>query len=76
MWKKFKDKDDNRISPALIVNIYSYSLNAKCSLSESIRVKAYDNGNINLLKDQIEKTNLYMRILSKNILHINKNIII
>ena len=53
--KKFKDKDDNKISPALIVNIYSYSLNAKCSLSESIRVKAYDNGNINLLKDQIEK---------------------
>lgn len=66
--KKFKDKDDNKISPALIVNIYSYSLNAKCSLSESIRVKAYDNGNINLLKDQIEKNKpIYEDIIKKYI---------
>lgn len=66
--KKFKDKDDKRISPALIINVYSYSLNAKCSLSESIRVKAYDNGSINLLKDQIEKNKpIYEDIIKKYI---------
>lgn len=66
--KKFKDKDDKRISPALIVNVYSYSLNAKCSLSESIRVKAYDNGSINSLKDQIEKNKpIYEDIIKKYI---------
>lgn len=66
--KKFKDKDDKRIPPALIVNVYSYSLNAKCSLSESIRVKVYDNGSLDLLKNKIEENKpIYEDIIKKYI---------
>ena len=41
--KNYKDSDNKRISPVKLIDVYSYSINTKCSLTESIRVKAYDN---------------------------------
>ena len=41
--KNYKDSDNKRISPVKLIDVYSYSINTKCSLTESIRVKAYDS---------------------------------
>lgn len=70
--KKFKDKDDKRISPSKIIDVYSYAKNAKCSLSESIRVKIYDNGNTEGLRDKIAKNkSVYEDVIKKYILYKN-----
>lgn len=66
--KKFKDKDNKRISPIKIIDVYSYAKNAKCSLSEAMRVKAYDNGNMDSLKEKIAKNkSIYEDIIKKYI---------
>lgn len=66
--KKFKDKDDKRISPIKIIDVYSYAKNAKCPLSEAMRVKVYDNGDKESLKDKIAKNkSIYEDIIKKYI---------
>lgn len=66
--KKFRDKDDMRIPPAAVMDVYSYSCNAKCSLSESIRIKVYDNGDRDTLRKKIEKNKpLYEDVIRKYI---------
>ena len=65
---KFRDKDDKRVPAGTIINVYSYSLNAKCSLSEAIRVKVYDNGSMEQTKESIERNKpVYEDIIRKYI---------
>lgn len=47
---KYKNKDDKKVSYKTIVDVYSYMINAKCSLSAAIRMKMYNNAS--------EKTNV------------------
>lgn len=66
--KKFRDKDDKGIKPSQIIDVYSYARNAKCSLSESIRVKIYDNGCIDDLRDSINRNKpIYEDVIRKYI---------
>lgn len=41
--KNFKDKDGKAIAPKSILSVYSYAMNAQCSMSDSIRKKIFDN---------------------------------
>lgn len=41
--KSFKTKEGKAVRPQLITEVYSYAINAQCSLSEAMRVKLYDN---------------------------------
>lgn len=41
--KNFKTKDGKSVSAAAITEVYSFALNAQCSLSEAMRQKLYDN---------------------------------
>lgn len=38
-----KNKNDEKVAPKSIVDIYSYMANAQCSLSDAIRMKMYNN---------------------------------
>lgn len=68
--KNFKDKDAKRVSPDKIIDVYSYAMNAKCSLSEAIRVKVYDNGDYESVKNRISKNkSVYEYIIRKYILY-------
>lgn len=40
---KIKDKNDRIINPSKIIEVYSYMVNARCSLSAAIRMRIYDN---------------------------------
>lgn len=72
--KNFKDKDDKRVSPAKIIEVYSYAKNAKCSLSEAMRVKVYDNGDVESLKNKIFKNKfVYEDIIKEYILYKKKH---
>lgn len=51
--KNFRDKDNHRVAPSTIIEVYSYAINACCSLSEAIRKKVYDNEN---LTPELKKT--------------------
>lgn len=50
-----KDKDEKKVSPTVIAGVYSYMVNAKCSLSDAIRMRIYHNApstlNVDRLKD-------------------------
>lgn len=64
--KKYKDNDNRRISPELLIDVYSYSINTKCNLTESIRVKAYDNQNSGEVFKSIEENkHLYADMIKK-----------
>lgn len=54
--KNFKDKDGKTISPRSILGVYSYAMNAKCSMSDAIRKKMFDSAP----KDD-EAANLYIK---------------
>ena len=54
--KSFKDKNGRVISPNSILNVYSYAMNAKCSMSDSIRKRIFDNAPQN-----DESVNLYIK---------------
>lgn len=53
--KKFKDKDGVSIQPKDVKEVFSYMRNVKCSLSEALRVKRYDNGDLQSCAIKIEK---------------------
>lgn len=53
--KNFKDKDGKTISPKSILKVYSYAMNAKCNMSESIRKNIFDNAS-----QDNEAANLYI----------------
>lgn len=64
--KKFKDKDDKAIKASQIIEVYSYARNAKCSLSESMRIKIYDNGLIDDVQESIRRNKpVYEDIIRK-----------
>lgn len=54
--KNFKDKNGKAISSKSILNVYSYAMNAKCSMSDSIRKKIFDNA-----PQDDEAANLYIK---------------
>lgn len=41
--KRFKDKDNNPVSPFMIHSVYSYAVNTMCSLSKAMRVVIFNN---------------------------------
>ncbi len=66
--KKFKDKDNNRVAPNAVIDVYSYVINTRCSLSESIRVKIYDNAQMETVKEMIERNKpVYADVIKKYI---------
>lgn len=68
--KNYKDSDNKRISPVKLIDVYSYSINTKCSLTESIRVKAYDNQKSEEVYETIEKNKyLYADMIKKYLLY-------
>jgi len=68
--KNYKDDDNRRITPQLLIDVYSYSINTKCSLTESIRVKAYDNQNSKEVYETIEKNkDFYADMIKKYLLY-------
>lgn len=46
-----KNKNDEKVAPKSIVDIYSYMANAQCSLSDAIRMKMYNNAPATLKVD-------------------------
>lgn len=46
--KKLRTPDGKTVSPSNLVDVYSYAINAQCSLSEAMRVKLYDNASASL----------------------------
>lgn len=46
-----KNKNDEKVAPKSIVDIYSYMANAQCSLSDAIRMKMYNNASATLNVD-------------------------
>jgi DNA helicase-2/ATP-dependent DNA helicase PcrA len=50
---KYKGFNDKTIRPENVLSIYSYMTNARCSLSDAIRMKMYDNApkDLNVEKD-------------------------
>lgn len=73
--KNFKDKDNRRVSPSIIVEVYSYAINAQCKLSEAIRKKVYDNEDYTpALQTTIEQNKpLYENIIRKYIAYKNEH---
>ncbi len=45
--KGLKDKENHVVKPTNVLEIYSYAVNARCSLSEAMRLKLYDNASRN-----------------------------
>lgn len=45
--KGLKDKENHVVKPTNVLEIYSYAVNARCSLSEAMRLKLYDNATLN-----------------------------
>jgi DNA helicase-2/ATP-dependent DNA helicase PcrA len=45
--KGLKDKENHVVKPTNVLEIYSYAVNARCSLSEAMRLKLYDNASPN-----------------------------
>lgn len=45
--KGLKDKENHVVKPSNVLEIYSYAVNARCSLSEAMRLKLYDNASRN-----------------------------
>lgn len=41
--KGLKDKEHHVVKPASVLDVYSFAINARCSLSEAMRMKLYDN---------------------------------
>ena len=41
--KNFKTKEGKSVSAKAVAEVYSFAMNAQCSLSEAMRVKLYDN---------------------------------
>ncbi len=41
--KGLKDKEHHVVKPASVLEVYSFAINARCSLSEAMRMKLYDN---------------------------------
>ena len=41
--KNFKTKEGRGVSAKAVAEVYSYAMNAQCSLSDAMRVKLYDN---------------------------------
>jgi len=71
--KHYKDEDNRRISPSLLIEVYSYAINTKCNLTESIRVKAYDNQKSDEVYESIEKNKyLYEDIIKKYLRYKNE----
>ncbi|MEG1564266.1 MAG: ATP-dependent helicase [Bacteroides sp.] len=73
--KNFKDKEHRTVKPSSISDVYSYAVNTKCSLSESMRVKLYDNASMEKdtpeskeLKERIEKNRpVYSELIKRYI---------
>lgn len=66
--KKFRDKDNHSVSPAAIQDVFSYMRNVRCSLSEAMRVKVYDNGDIKSCAEKIAKNKVvYEDVIKKYI---------
>lgn len=64
--KKFRDKDNQKISPKQLIDVYSYAINAKCNLTESIRLKVYDSQNNDEVYKKIElNKKLYADIIRR-----------
>lgn len=40
---QYRDSRDKKVKPEQILQVYSYMVNARCSLSDAIRMKLYDN---------------------------------
>lgn len=73
--KNFRDKDNHRVAPSTIAEVYSYAINAQCSLSESIRKKVYDNENLTAELEKTIETNkpVYENIIRKYIDYKNEH---
>lgn len=52
---KYKNKDNEKVKPKEILEIYSYMTNAQCSLSDAIRMKMYNNAPQSLDVDEDNK---------------------
>lgn len=65
--RNFKDTDGERIKPSKISDVCSYMANKMCSLSEAIRVKLYDNINLEILEDDDEDMRHYKEGLIEKI---------
>lgn len=50
--KGMKDKEKHVVKPSSVLDIYSYAVNACCSLSDAMRMKLYDNA----AKDDVNVT--------------------
>lgn len=46
--KKLRTSSGKTVSPANLVDVYSYAINAQCNLSEALRVKLFDNASASL----------------------------
>lgn len=66
--KKFKDKDNHSVTLASIQDVLSYMRNVRCSLTEAMRVKIYDNGDITSCREKIERNkSVYEDVIKKYI---------
>lgn len=64
--KKFRDLDNNAISAKSIIEVYSYAINAKCSLSESILMRICNNSDTEISRQYISKNkHIYEDIIKK-----------
>ena len=41
--KGLKDKENHVVKPSQVLDVYSYAINARCKLSDAMRIKLYDN---------------------------------
>lgn len=71
----FKDKNNKRIAPSSVVDVYSFMINAQCNLSEAIRKKIFDNGELtpDLLKVIEDNKSIYENIIRKYIQYKNEH---
>lgn len=65
LWgRNFKNKHNIRISPDIIAKVYSYAINVKCSLSESIRCCAHDKSTDESVSNKIiEEKPIYEQMI-------------
>ncbi|MBR2260275.1 MAG: ATP-dependent helicase [Paludibacteraceae bacterium] len=52
--KGLKDKENHAIKPTNVLDVYSYAINARCNLSDAMRMKLYDNASSN--DDKVNKS--------------------
>jgi len=66
--RHFKDKNGVRVLPKTVKEVFSYMINVRCSLSEALRVKLYDNGDMETLRKDIEENKpIFEEVIKKYI---------